>query len=110
MQHAIDTHRVRPTPLSERGPVDVLIDSYADRKDLLISLLQEIQGELGYLPKSVLSETSQRLGIPLSRVYAVVTFFRAFSLKPRGRHVVTVCMGTACHVKGAKRLVDKIER
>lgn len=110
MTLSLDFSKVEAIIEGYTDKVDVLIDSYADRKDLLISLLQDIQAEFGYIPRDVLIEISQRLDIPLSQLFSVVTFFRAFSLKPRGRHVVTVCMGTACHVKGAKRLVDKIER
>ena len=87
-----------------------LIDSHADKKELLIFLLQDIQAEFNYLPQDVLVRVSQKLDIPLSQVFSVATFFRAFSLKPRGRHLVTVCLGTACHVRGAHRLVDKLER
>jgi NADH-quinone oxidoreductase subunit E len=90
--------------------VDSLIDSYRDRKEQLIALLQYIQVEFNYLPQDVLVKVSQKLDIPLSQVFSVATFFRSFSLKPRGRHLITVCLGTACHVKGGQRLIDKIER
>jgi NADH:ubiquinone oxidoreductase subunit E len=90
--------------------VDSLIDSYADKKEQLISLLQDIQAEFNYLPQDVLVRVSQKLDIPLGQVFSVATFFRAFSLKPRGRHLITVCLGTACHVRGGQRLADKIER
>lgn len=89
--------------------VDSLIDSYADKKGQLISLLQDIQAEFNYLPKDVLIKVSQRLDIPLSQVFSVATFFRAFSLKPRGRHQITVCLGTACHVRGGARILQKLE-
>jgi NADH-quinone oxidoreductase subunit E len=90
--------------------VDSLIDNYVDKKELLISLLQDVQAEFNYLPQDVLVRISQELDIPLSQVFSVATFFRAFSLKPRGRHLVTVCLGTACHIRGAQRMVDKMER
>ena len=90
--------------------VDSIIDSYVDKKELLISLLQDIQAEFNYLPRDVLVKVSQKLDIPLSQIFSVATFFRAFSLKPRGRHLVTVCLGTACHVRGAQRMADKLER
>jgi NADH-quinone oxidoreductase subunit E len=90
--------------------VDSIIDGYMDKKELLISLLQDIQAEFNYLPRDVLVKVSQRLDIPLSQIFSVATFFRAFSLKPRGRHLVTVCLGTACHVRGAQRMADKLER
>jgi NADH:ubiquinone oxidoreductase subunit E len=90
--------------------VESLIDSYVDKKEQLISLLQDIQAEFNYIPQDVIIKISQKLDIPLSQVFSVATFFQAFSLKPRGRHTVTVCLGTACHVKGGQRLVDKMER
>jgi len=90
--------------------VEALIDSYTEKKEQLISLLQDIQAEFNYIPRDALVRISQKLEIPLSQVFSVATFFQAFSLKPRGRHTVTVCLGTACHVKGGQRLVDKMER
>jgi NADH:ubiquinone oxidoreductase subunit E len=92
------------------GKVEVLIDTYTNKKEQLISLLQDIQAEFNYIPQDVLVRISQRLDIPLSQVFSVATFFKAFSLKPRGRHVITVCLGTACHVRGGQRLVDKMAR
>lgn len=79
-------------------------------KSLLVDILQDIQAEVGYLPKEVLQETSEGLGVPLSRVYSVATFFKAFSLTPRGRYLINVCMGTACHVRGAVKVLEKIEQ
>jgi NADH-quinone oxidoreductase subunit E len=90
--------------------VEALIESYIDKKEQLISLLQDIQAEFNYIPKDTLVKISQKLELPLSQVFSVATFFQSFSLKPRGRHVITVCLGTACHVKGGQRLVDKMER
>jgi NADH-quinone oxidoreductase subunit E len=110
MDLTLDFPRVKAIVESYTEKVDSLIDSYAGNKEQLISLLQDIQAEFNYLPQDVLIKVSQRLGIPMSQVFSVATFFRAFSLRPRGRHLVTVCLGTACHVKGGHRLVDKIER
>ena len=90
--------------------VDTIIDGYKDKNEMLVSLLQDVQAEFGYLPRDVLVLASQKLDIPLSQVFSVATFFRAFTLRPRGRHLVTVCTGTACHVRGAQRLLDKLER
>jgi len=101
VEHLIETYTSK---------VDYIVDSYADKKELLISLLQDIQAEFNYLPQDVLIMVSQKLDIPLSQVFSIATFFRAFSLKPRGRHLVTVCEGTACHVRGAHRIVNKLER
>lgn len=90
--------------------VKQVLQKYQHDKSLLVDILQDIQAETGYLPKEVLAETSRELDIPLSRVYSVATFFKAFSLKPRGRHLINVCMGTACHVRGAVKVLEKIEQ
>jgi len=93
-----------------KGKVGQVLQKYKYDKSLLVGILQDIQAEAGYLPKEVLEETSQGLGVPLSRVYSVATFFKAFSLKPRGRHLINVCMGTACHVRGAVKVLEQIEK
>jgi len=110
MELVLDFAKVKSVIESYTEKVDSLIDSYTDKKEQLISLLQDIQAEFNYLPRDVLVRVSQKLDIPLSQVFSVATFFRAFSLKPRGRHLVTVCLGTACHVRGGERLADKVER
>ena len=110
MELALDLTEVKTILESYSEKIDSLIDSYAGKKEQLVALLQEVQAEFNYLPQDVLIKISHRLEIPLSHVSSVATFFRAFSLKPRGRHVVTVCQGTACHVRGAHRLVDKVDR
>ena len=110
MEPALDFPQVKTIIDSYSEKVDSIIGSYADKKEQLISLLQDIQAEFNYLPRDVLVMVSQKLDIPLGQVFSVATFFRAFSLKPRGRHVVTVCLGTACHVRAGQRLVDKLER
>ena len=97
-----------PKELKEK--VNEVLKKHQYDKSLLVDILQDIQSESGYLPKEVLVETSEGLGIPLSRVYSVATFFKAFSLKPRGRHIINVCMGTACHVRGAVKVLEKIEQ
>jgi NADH-quinone oxidoreductase subunit E len=74
----------------------------------LIAVLQEIQDRDHYLSEPALRDVSNKLGIPFIDVYSVATFFRAFSLKPRGKHVCTVCVGTACHVRGAQSILDKL--
>jgi len=74
----------------------------------LIAVLQEIQDRDHYLSEPALRTVSDKLGIPFIDVYSVATFFRAFSLKPRGKHVCTVCVGTACHVRGAQGILDKL--
>ena len=92
------------------GKVEFIIDRYEADRGLLISMLQDIQSEYSYLPPETLIRVSQRLEIPLSQVFSVASFYRAFSLKPRGRHLIHVCLGTACHVRGGKRILDRLER
>ena len=75
----------------------------------LIPILQQIQGEYGYLPREVLAEMSKRTGIPTSRIYGVTTFYEQFHLEPHGRHTIKCCRGTACHVKGGPNITEKIK-
>ena len=76
----------------------------------LISVLEDIQARYRYLPRAAMVLVSQRLGVPLSQVYSVATFYSAFSLKPRGRYLVSVCMGTACHVRGSGRVLERVQK
>jgi NADH-quinone oxidoreductase subunit E len=76
----------------------------------LLSILQDIQKEYGYLPAEKLREIAVRLNRPLIEVYGVATFYRSFSLKPKGRHQIKICLGTACHVRGANKIVEETER
>lgn len=79
-------------------------------RGMLVSILQDTQTEFGYLSRDAITEISKQLDIPLSQVYGVATFFKAFSLIPRGRHQIQVCLGTACHVRGAEKILDTVER
>jgi NADH-quinone oxidoreductase subunit E len=76
----------------------------------IIAILQDIQDEVNYLPEEALRYVARALDIPLSKVCSLATFYKAFSLKPRGRHVIHVCLGTACHVRGAVRILEALER
>ncbi len=100
--------------MSELSAVKETISSILDRYDRdksnLIAILQDVQAEYNYLPREAIAEVSQALDIPLSQVFSVATFFRAFSLKPRGRHSVHVCLGTACHVRGAASILQQMEK
>ncbi len=89
--------------------VGAILDKHQRDEGLLVSILQDIQAEFNYLPQNALLAVSQGLSIPLSQVYSVATFFKAFSLKLKGRHSVHVCLGTACHVRGAVRILDRLE-
>lgn len=81
-----------------------------ENNENLLSILQDVQKECGYLPEERLREIALMLGMPLIDVYGVATFYKSFSLTPRGRHLVKVCLGTACHVRGANRIVEEIGR
>ncbi len=87
-----------------------MLDGYRNDKAMLVSILQDIQAEYNYLPREALEKVSQGLDVPLSQVYSVATFFKALSLEPRGRHLINVCLGTACHVRGALRVLEAMER
>lgn len=90
--------------------VDNIIKKYNTKKEFLICILQDIQAEYGYLPQDTLEIVSEKLDISLIQIYGVATFFKAFRLTPRGEHLIQVCLGTACHVRGADKVLDKIKR
>ena len=90
--------------------IESIISKYEGRKEFLIPILQEIQEKYNYLPKDALIYVSKKLSVPLIQVYSVATFYKTFSLKPKGKHIIRVCLGTACHVRGAPRIVDEIKR
>jgi len=88
--------------------VDQVIAKYRGKPGAMIPVLEEVQGITGYLPEVVQRRVSAGLGIPLAQVYGVVTFYSFFTMKPRGKHQIRVCLGTACHVRGAKRNLDHL--
>ncbi len=88
--------------------IDELVERYGRADGALIQMLLDIQKTQGYLPTEWLVGLSERLEIPLPRIYHAATFYKAFSLEPKGRHVIQVCTGTACHVRGAPLLVSRI--
>ena len=90
--------------------VDRIIQQHHMQKNALIAMLQDVQNDYSYLPQDVLNHISRTVGVPLSRTYSLATFYRAFSLKPKGRHPVAVCLGTACHVRAAIKILEKFER
>ena len=93
-----------------RETVNKALQKHQHDKSLIVDILQDIQAEIGYLPKDALVATGKQLNVPVSRVYSVATFFKAFSLTKRGRHLISVCMGTACHVRGAVKVLEQIEQ
>jgi len=92
----------------ESSGIDAIIERYEGKESAILAILQDIQAKEKYLPREALEHLGQQLHIPINKVYRIATFYRAFSLTPRGRHEVCVCMGTACHVRGAQRIVDQM--
>jgi NADH:ubiquinone oxidoreductase subunit E/ferredoxin len=90
--------------------VTEIIEEHKDIQGSVVPILQAINSTFNYLPEPVLRFTSDKLNIPLSQIYRIVTFYNAFSLKPRGRNIVRVCLGTSCYVKGAQRILEAAER
>jgi len=90
--------------------VTKIIGKYEADPSAIISILQDIQEAYSYLPKQALKQVSKDLDVPISRILSLATFYRAFSLRPKGKHPIHVCLGTACHVRGAQRVLEKFER
>jgi NADH-quinone oxidoreductase subunit E len=91
------------------GPANKVIDKYLTLKGALMPVLQEIQEEYGYIPEPTVHLVAERLNVYTSQIYGVLTFYAQFHLEPRGKYIIRVCMGTACHVKGAGRIADTLE-
>ena len=89
--------------------VDQIIDKHQAEPSSLIQVMLEIQSENNWLPKETLDRISESLGVPLARILHIATFYKAFSLVPKGRHGVHICVGTACHVRGASRILDTVQ-
>jgi len=89
--------------------IDTIIEQNGGKGSAILSILQDVQAKEKYLPKEALEYIGEKLHIPLNKIYRIATFYRAFSLSPRGKHEVSVCMGTACHVRGAQRIIDQVK-
>lgn len=87
-----------------------ILSEYSPDQKNLIHMLHRIQDEHGFIPPEAISEMSRYLKISESEIYGVLTFYKAFTLEPRGKHLITVCMGTACHVRGGVQIVEEMER
>ncbi len=87
--------------------INEICDRYADQKTPLMMILSDIQKEYGYIPLDVQEIVSARTGVSVAEIYGVVTFYSFFSLEPKGKYVIGVCLGTACYVKGAQQVIDK---
>ncbi len=114
LKHAEEIRRIRKKEdvirelVKELKDVDRIIDKHQCDPSALIQILLDIQSEKRWLSKPTLIWVAERLGVPLSRVMHIATFYKAFSLEPHGRHLAQVCLGTACHVRGAQQLLNKV--
>lgn len=93
----------------DSGKIDQIINKHNADAGSLIQILLEIQSENNWLPKEALTRVSETLAVPMSRIRHITTFYKTFSLVPRGRHEVHVCTGTACHVRGAERVLEAVQ-
>ena len=84
--------------------------SYGNQPGEVINVLHKVQGEYGYLPAEVQELVAKELGIPVSRVYGIVSFYSFFTMTPKGEHPISVCLGTACYVRGAEKVLDELKR
>jgi NADH-quinone oxidoreductase subunit E len=94
----------------ENSEVDTIIKQYKGKESAILAILQDIQGKKKYLPKEILEQVSQKMQIPVTHIFRLATFYNALSIKPRGRHKIDVCLGTACHVRGGNKIIDKLKR
>lgn len=90
--------------------IESTLNKWNNDSSCLISILLDIQDEYNYLPQEALCMVAEDLGIPLINIYSAATFYKVFSLQPRGKYLINVCVGTACHVRGGQRVVEEIER
>lgn len=86
--------------------IDKILEKNGWSKNKIVGILQDIQDLHGYLPESILSYVSEKLNIPISQIYSIATFYKAFSLKPKGKYKIKVCLGTACHVRGGYMIAE----
>jgi len=93
-----------------RASLDEILSRYPSEEPYLIQVLQDVQHAFNYLPKVAIQAVSSALSVPLAKVFSVATFYKSFSLKPQGRCLVHVCMGTACHIRGAGQLMEEMDR
>ncbi len=89
--------------------VDEIIERYKGEEGVLIQLLLDIQNELNWIPREAITQISERLRIPKSHIYRIASFYKAMSLNPVGRHTIQICLGTACQVRGAPKILDRME-
>lgn len=87
-----------------------ILEQYEPREENVLSVLQDIQKAYNYLPEDVLLQISDKFNVPISRVYSLATFYKVFSLEPKGKHIIQVCLGTACHIRGGPKIIEAIEK
>lgn len=101
----------KTTELDEyKDQIEIIVDKYAVRKGALIAVLYETQNLIGFLPREVINFISDKMHIPVKEVYGIVTFYNFFTMKPRGKYPVAVCLGTACYVRGGRLVLDTIKK
>lgn len=96
-------------PEIDLSAIEEIIEPYLGKKEMVIPVLQKVQEHFGFLPRSAMEEVSRLMRVPLSRLYGVATFYAQFKMKPRGRNIIRVCKGTACHIQGSPKIADRIE-
>ena len=96
--------------MDQAEKIQSIVERYSSGKSSLIAVMQDVAQEFGYLPEEVLQDVARRIEVPISTFYSLATFYKSFRLEPIGRKHVCVCVGTACHVRGAERVVDTLER
>ena len=89
--------------------MDEILNKYKQEKDNLIQMLNEVQEHYGYIPENAQKAISEYLSIPMAEIYGVVTFYSRFTLKPKGKYHIAVCLGTACFVKGSEKILDRVK-
>ena len=96
--------------MSHHETLDEILEHYPGKPEYLIFMLQDIQSSCGYISPNSMEQACDRAGVPLTQGYSVATFYQSFRLDPSGEHEIRVCLGTACHLKGAQRIVEGLER
>lgn len=99
---------VQPPEIDLSG-IDALLEPYLGKEGTVIPVLQSLQEHYGYLPRPAMEYTAVRIRIPLSRLYGVATFYAQFKMRPRGRNIIRVCKGTACHIQGSPKVAERVE-
>ena len=94
----------------QAATIESVLDRHGRDPSAIIAIMQDLQDEVNYLPEGALCYVAEQLDVPVSKVFSLATFYRAFSLEPRGKHLIYVCTGTACHVRGAVKVLDALER